>query len=310
MVYSYLDKYLPEVVTVKKYGDRYKFVWHKNLRVKGIEENKKTYISHSCDDVGEFEKSDASIIRSKSRIEEIVLCNKWDYFITVTISPDKYDRNDLNKFRTDFTRYLRNLRRKGYDIKYLLIPEEHTKGGWHMHGFIAGLPINELRLFEKTERLPYYILGKLDKGQKVYDWPGYRKKFGFVDVEEIGCKNRAANYVKKYITKDLERTVREQGANLYYCSQGLNRAELVYCGKLNECIDMSSWWSNDYCKVKWVDGSVYELAKTHYLVPNVYIPDILAYRKRDLESRTPDGFIRSFDVETGEITGTPFDDVV
>lgn len=54
----------------------------------------------------------------------------------------------------------------------------------------------------------------------------------------------------KYITKDLDRTVKESGAHLYYCSQGLKRSAVVFRGKANDGLTYD--YENEYNSVKWL----------------------------------------------------------
>ena len=185
------------------------------------------------------------------------MCNDWDYFCTFTLNPEKYDRYNLSKFRTDFTHMIRNLRIKyECDIAYLLIPERHKDGAWHMHGFVRGLPLQELREFTLDEKLPKYISDKLKSNVGVYEWLSYRKKFGFCDLEKIRDKNRCSSYVTKYITKDLLESVKELNHKTYYCSQGLQRAVEIKRGHLAECPTYD--YSNDYVSVKWFDKETTE----------------------------------------------------
>ena len=181
------------------------------------------------------------------------MCNEWDYFCTFTLNPEKYDRYNLSKFRSDFTLMIRHLRQKyNCDIAYLLIPERHKDGAWHMHGFVRGLPLQELREFTLGEKLPKYISDKLKSNVGVYEWLSYRKKFGFCDLEKIRDKNRCSSYVTKYITKDLLESVKELNHKTYYCSQGLQRAVEIKRGHLAECPTYD--YSNDYVSVKWFDN--------------------------------------------------------
>lgn len=185
------------------------------------------------------------------------MCNEWDYFCTFTLNPEKYDRYNLSRFRSDFTHMIRNLRTKyECNIAYLLIPERHKDGAWHMHGFVRGLPLQELREFTLDEKLPKYISDKLKSNVSVYEWLSYRKKFGFCDLEKIRDKNRCSSYVTKYITKDLLESVKELNHKTYYCSQGLQRAVEIKRGHLAECPTYD--YSNDYISVKWFDKETTE----------------------------------------------------
>lgn len=218
------------VAFLKKYGDKYKVQVLKCVRKKGVSSS--TYNSKGS--VNE-KKLDCNIRRTKNAIKEIVLCNEWEYFITLTLDPKKYDRFNLSKFNKDLSQYIRDLRKRHeVDIKYLLIPEQHKDGAWHMHGFIMGLPNSELELFKRDERLPYYILNKLDNGEEIYNWVGYQQKFGNCNVEPIRDKDKASSYVTKYVTKSLEKSVEELNAKMYYCSRGLSRAQAIKKGCTSE----------------------------------------------------------------------------
>ena len=119
-----------------------------------------------------------------------------------------------------------------------------------MHGFLMGLPDEHLRLFTLSEKLPKYIREKLKSGQAVYEWEPYRKKFGFCDLEVVKDQFAVSAYVTKYITKDLDRTVRESGAHLYYCSQGLSRSVVIFRGKANDGLVYD--YESDYNSIKWL----------------------------------------------------------
>lgn len=218
------------VAYLKKYGDRYKVQVHKCVRKKGL-----SNLVHNKKGTVNDKKLDCNIRRAKNTIKELVLCNDWEYFITLTLDPKKYDRYNLQKFNKDLSQYIRDLRKKhNTDIKYLLIPEQHKNGAWHMHGFLLGLPKSELELFSKEQKLPYYILNKLENGEEIYNWPGYQKRFGNCDIEPIRDKDRVSSYVTKYVTKDLESSIKELNAKMYYCSKGLNRAKVLKKGCTTE----------------------------------------------------------------------------
>lgn len=237
-----------EVAILKKYGSKYKLTLHNVLRTKGLEDTgSKTVVPKGS--VNE-EKLLNNLARTRNTIFELAMCNEWDLFCTFTLDKTKYDRYNLNSFRSDFTHMIRNLRTKyKTDIAYLLIPERHKDCAWHMHGFIKGLPSEELRNFTLKEKLPTYIQKKVKAGSKVYEWTSYRKKFGFCDLEAIRDKNKASSYVTKYITKDLLESVSELNHKSYYCSQGLLRAEEIKRGHLAECPTFD--FENEYVKIAW-----------------------------------------------------------
>lgn len=182
-------------------------------------------------------KLDASISRSKRVVLELALCNEWKYFCTFTISGAKYDRSDLSSWAKKFTQWLRDQRKKyDMDFPYLLVPEQHQDGSWHMHGLfgdISPLLVSFRELWERGENVPF----KLVSGG-YFNWPDYQRKFGFCSFGEIHNAVAVAFYVTKYICKSLAETAIPVGLNAYYCSRGLNHATFhgdVYgqCGYLD-----------------------------------------------------------------------------
>lgn len=206
-----------------------------------------------------------NICRAKSTIYELALCNDWDYFCTFTIDKTKYDRYDLSKFHKDFVQKIRNLNKKyKCKINYLLVPEKHKDGAWHMHGFLSCLPGQELRAFGREEHLPLYILDKIIKGHNIYTWTTYQEKFGFCDLEPIKNIYKASAYITKYVSKTLAENITELGAHTYYASKGLNRAEVIMTGYLDNPSDGSGLnyeFENEYVKVHWMDKEEFENVK-------------------------------------------------
>lgn len=296
-IYVGVQKYEYDVATVRAYGERLKLVRHNALRIKGIEDDVQKTPKGTVSD----EKSKNNISRAKGRIFELALCNPWTIFLTFTLSPERYDRNDLKKFQKDVSQFVRDYNKKyGLEVKYVLIPEEHKKGGWHMHGLLMGLPIGHLREFSLKEKLPKYIREKLKDGQAVYEWEAYRKRFGFCDLELVRDSFAVSAYVTKYITKDLDRTVKESGAHLYYCSQGLARSIEVFRGKVND--GLSYDYESDYNSVKWLPKGTTVANLTHY----VHQYDTIEQRKKQARDYELDWHLVC-DRETGEIESTPFD---
>ena len=99
-----------------------------------------------------------------------------------------------------------------------------------MHGLIRGIPFDALRPFNLSEKLPKYIRDKLTQGWLVYDWPDYRKRFGFVDIEPVRSRDAAARYITKYLTKDITLVTSQElksGKHLYFHTRGLSLPETI-----------------------------------------------------------------------------------
>lgn len=180
-------------------------------------------------------KTSSNISRAKSKVIAYGLSNPWDYFITLTISPEKLDRTDLKAYQKKLGRYLENLRtNKGYEVKYLLVPELHSDGvSWHMHGLISGLPAHELTINEHG----------------FLDWKGYQQRFGFCSVDKIKDPVAVVFYLTKYLTKQIGQAL-EVNRQSYYCSKCLCQGEVLYEGQYVDIFGLEGY-ENDFVKVVW-----------------------------------------------------------
>lgn len=205
------------------------------------------------DGTAENERFSQSLSRTRSRVFELAACNEFTYFCTFTQDQTKRDRFDLNEFRKDLAQFVRNENRSRAEvdkIKYLMIPEEHKNGGWHMHGFLKGLAPSDLRLFTLSEKLPERLRKQLREGKQIYDWTRYRRNFGYFTCTEIENGIAAAKYITKYITKDVANATRAQGAHLFFASQGLKSRDTLTWRSVEAC-PFDTWdFENDYVKVK------------------------------------------------------------
>lgn len=251
---SSINLYQKNAVMVYDYGLKKKLVRCRSLRRSGFELETKPRERGTASST----KEESNLARARQTIYELAFCNPWELFITLTLNPSQYDRTDLKGYQRSLSQWIRNYNKKhGLNIKYLLIPETHKDGAWHMHGFLMGLPKSHLREFTVAEHLPYYILNKIDEGDHIYDWTAYREKFGFVDIEAIRSHEKVTKYVTKYVTKDLSRSVTELNANMYYCSKGLQRKTLLAKGTLDVEIPDEYWdFHNDYVAVKWYSKDI------------------------------------------------------
>lgn len=251
------EVYAHDVAYLKKYrDDYYKIVLFRTIRRAGYEAvNEETDHRKGKKNTAENDgKLAASLSRTRSAIFELALCNEWKLFVTLTLNPEYHDRKDLHTFKTKLSTWIKNYNRlHNTNIKYLLIPELHRDGiNYHMHGLMMDLPIEHLHEFTREEKLPIKILIEVARGHKLYSWPAYAKRFGYITMSEIGHLEGVSKYITKYITKDLYNTRISLNEHLYYCSQGLKRAEIIYRGRLVKELDED--YSNEYVKIKTVKG--------------------------------------------------------
>lgn len=158
-----------------------------------------------------------SLSRSRSAVRDYILANDWDWFVTLTLSPEKVPcRYSLSDVLSLIRPFLHELgRNKGF--RYCIVPERHKDGAWHFHGVMSGIDVCELP--------PWAPKDVLDAGY--LQWPLWANKFGFTTVGYIKDKIGVGFYVSKYITKDLCTEAVEAGQHTYYHSRGLNKPEVV-----------------------------------------------------------------------------------
>ena len=228
------------VLSVKQFGSKYKVIWSKAVRKKGFQP-----FDDSADDKENdipqvnTEKLSNNISRAKSLIFEYAFCNSWDYFITLTISPDKFDRYSLNSYVKALGKFINNYNTNYHSkIFYLLIPEQHKDGAWHMHGLISGI-------------LPKHLV--VNKNGYL-DFSLYSKKFGYCSLSPLKSHEAVSKYITKYVTNDLSSMA--LGQRLYYCSKGLKKSELLYRFNKVES-DLLEWdfvHPDGFCKIAMVDN--------------------------------------------------------
>lgn len=249
-------KYKPDQTILKVYGygenKKIKVIRMNLLRTAGVEDDQE-YRAPKCS--VHDSKLEKNIQRAKNNIFEYAFCNPWDWFFTGTLDPQKYDRTNLDKFHKDLTKWFSNYGRiYNVQIKFLLVPEPHSDGiSWHIHGFLRGLPKEHLKQFVVGDVMGKGLAEKVKKGDVVYNWLPYAKKFGFCDLEPIRNPEAVSKYMTKYINKNLASSVKDLNAHLYYHSRGLNKAEVIKKGVMTSPITPT--YENEYCSVAWLDYS-------------------------------------------------------
>lgn len=170
--------------------------------------NKICYDYISDDDFAErqFQNKMRSCNRTKQAVFTYARCCNWEYFITLTMSPDLVNRYDFQACSKKVRKWLNNQRINAPDLKYLLVPEQHEDGAWHFHGLLAD--IGSIKLVDS---------GKKDKGQVIYNFEKY--KFGWTTATKVKNINKVAKYVGKYVTKALSDSL--VGCNRYFVSTNL-----------------------------------------------------------------------------------------
>jgi hypothetical protein len=130
--------------------------------------------------------------RAIQSITGLALSNTWDWFVTLTLNPQKVDRHNYSEIAPKLSKWLRNAsQRQAKGMAYLMVPELHKDGAFHFHG-----------LFKHCEGLRMTPSGKKDKqGREIYNVGLYG--LGWTTATQVEDSIAAALYLVKYITKDL-----------------------------------------------------------------------------------------------------------
>lgn len=150
---------------------------------------------------------ESSIMRTRTTISDICICNNFDLFCTFTFDPKRFNSKKIAYCKMYMNNWCRNQKqRHSKNLQYLIVPERHKSGAIHFHALIKNY---EGRLRDS---------GHKQGGRVIFNIPHWR--FGFSTAVKIDNQEAVSRYIRKYITKDM---ILLPGAKRYYCSQGLLR---------------------------------------------------------------------------------------
>jgi len=187
-----------------------------------------------------------SLSRSAQIIRWYILNNSFNYFMTFTFDPNKVDSTNIQKVYLIIKTFIKTLRNNHGDIKYLFVPEYHSdKNKIHLHSLITGnIPLQPLIIKNK------HIHDKMDN--PLYHYEYWTNKYGFNSAAIINTTNidrvKIANYVAKYITKDMITTFNKQR---FWVSQGLKKPIMHDLGLINEPQLSMQWdYANEFIFIR------------------------------------------------------------
>lgn len=217
-----------KIIKVELYADEFKIT-----EMKQRKPTKPKTEKFASEDSGRF---DNNIARARARIFELARCNEWEYFCTLTLSSE-FDRSDLRSWREKFSQWLRDYRKKGYDVKYLLVPEQHQNGAWHMHGFFSGIgevaPFAAQDIGNSSTKADVAAYKAAELNSEGYlNWKDYSRRWGYCSLAPIKSAEAVSRYITKYVTKSMAMDNLISGAHLFYASRGLKGAEVVACDSI------------------------------------------------------------------------------
>jgi len=173
-----------------------------------------------------------SVSRTREKIYGYIMANEWEFWATQTFDPEKIDRFDLDEIVKRYNRRLKYLKTKYNGLKWLIVPEQHKDGAYHLHMFMSGIPVDRM----KYSGCDYYSKDN-NYSRPIYNWLdtadyGFNYYLYIGDLEPLE-RVKMANYVVKYITKDLATS--RFNKKKYWTSKGL--AEPTRSNTLTKDID-------------------------------------------------------------------------
>lgn len=170
-------------------------------------------------DVSSRDLRSLSLHRSLKMFERLFYSNPFQYFVTLTISPSSgINRSDYGECKAAVTSAMNRFVKQFPGSTYLLVPDYHSDGSYHFHGFfslscsvsVALKKAGHFRLFKQgARRTKYYsplincLLGRNE----------FRPLIHCFD-------DKCLRYALKYVVKAAS-LVQLQGHSLYIRSRGL-----------------------------------------------------------------------------------------
>lgn len=178
----------------------------------------------------DFIDSDRRSRRAMSKLKDYVLCNPFEYFVTLTLSPDKIDRTDYSAVIHKLNKWLDNAVQRR-QLQYVLVPEYHKdRRAIHFHGLINNrLPlvdsgtVSVQGVKKPVKQSTYTRHYKGKECHTVYNIPSWCVGFSTA-IELYGSRMRVARYIGKYLEKDFTKV----GGRYYLHSNNLELPQVDY----------------------------------------------------------------------------------
>ena len=107
------------------------------FRASGWEEEKPILSNKTDRSSPSAEALERSRRRAIARIRDYALCSDFEWFVTLTLSPDLIDRHDYDAAVKKLGIYCSN-RVQRHGLRYVIVTEKHKDGALHFHGFLPG----------------------------------------------------------------------------------------------------------------------------------------------------------------------------
>lgn len=154
------------------------------------------------------------------------LCNKWQYFFTGTIDPQRFDASDYENVSFLISKEFKALKRVDPEFQYCYILERHQNGNYHAHGFINinGAYVTPFPTYVRPASKKPVVPSKSKFIQYGIKQAWY--DLGLNTLSPIHDLNNVADYCGKYMTKSIASG--EYYSKSIFKSHGLKSFQIEY----------------------------------------------------------------------------------
>jgi hypothetical protein len=184
---------------------------------------------------------ESSIRRTRRELADIIECNTFDKWATFTFDPKKHPQcNERDYAKKKVIQFFNSQQRLHGSFNYVILMETQKNGNYHAHALLGGFTGK----FHAT-----IIKGVGVAKRQCYKIDAWETSNGLTDMEDIIDKTKVANYVGKYIQKELlNSSLIVKGAKRYYASRGLARPPKKYNESQDQFdgLEVIDHYENDY----------------------------------------------------------------
>jgi len=172
-----------------------------------------------------LEKSlNSSLHRTIDNFYGYALSNIWQYWVTLTFSSDKVNRNDDKQIQYVYKLFRQKMQYINSNVKILAVPERHKQGQLHLHCLISDI---DLKPFLDRAVNPHTNKPIFSNGRAVYNLNLFEYGFSTLINVDSGCNTKLINYVLKYVVKDFGNV--GYGKKRFWHTSNLNFRDRIYC---------------------------------------------------------------------------------
>ena len=152
---------------------------------------------------------DSSLQRTASTIKALVDLNPWQYWITLTFDKALVGgaamRSDWRTVKSVLTWLQMYNSHHGVSIRYLLVPDLHADGAFHLHGLLFGVPSSLIEWWSLATAPTARIKARIRSGVPCGSFKPYSARFGFSRVEPLKNSGAAGHYLSSHYLGSLDK---------------------------------------------------------------------------------------------------------